>query len=206
MVAIAAGALSGRVFRLPRGIIPPVRSGRWRVVERRAFEEAGGIVGVRPCGRGEDKGEKASAGKHRPVLRAFHRSISARRSFRSRQRRHSALRPLVRAMRRVAIDRPSRQHPGEAQGGLRGLQTPSAHRAGRFRLSFFGFLLGLARNREEARPAGILNRKSVPITSARPANCRLSCADLPSLVCHPVPSLLPRHPHATCLECAQRLR
>ena len=64
MVAAAASALPGRVFRLPRGTMPPARSSRWRIVERRAFEEAGGIVGVRPCGRGEDKGDKASAGKH----------------------------------------------------------------------------------------------------------------------------------------------
>ena len=69
MVAIAAGALSGRVFRLPRGIMPPVRSGRWRVVERRAFEEAGGVVGVRPRGRGEDKDNKAGARKHRSLPR-----------------------------------------------------------------------------------------------------------------------------------------
>ena len=90
MVAAAAGALSGRVFRAPGEIMPPARSGRWRVVERRAFEEPGGIVGIRPCGRGEDKGDKASAGKHRSVLRAFPRSISARRSIRSRQCRRGA--------------------------------------------------------------------------------------------------------------------
>jgi hypothetical protein len=65
MVAAVAGALSGRVFRLPGGIIPPARSSRWRIVERRAFEEARRIVGVGPCGRGEDKGDKASADKHR---------------------------------------------------------------------------------------------------------------------------------------------
>jgi hypothetical protein len=64
MVAAVASALSGRVLRLLGGIMPPARSSRWRIVERRAFEEAGGIVGVRPCGRGEDKGDKASAGKH----------------------------------------------------------------------------------------------------------------------------------------------
>jgi hypothetical protein len=57
MVAAAASALPGRVFPLPRGTMPPARSSRWRIVERRAFEEAGGIVGVRPCGRGEDEGE-----------------------------------------------------------------------------------------------------------------------------------------------------
>jgi len=50
MVAAAAGALSGRVFRLSGGIMPPPRSGWWRVVERRALEKTGGIVGVRPCG------------------------------------------------------------------------------------------------------------------------------------------------------------
>jgi hypothetical protein len=63
MVAAAASALSGRVFPLPGGTMPPARSSRWRIVEWRAFEEAGGIVGVRPCGRGEDKGDKASAGE-----------------------------------------------------------------------------------------------------------------------------------------------
>jgi hypothetical protein len=64
MVATVAGALSGRVFRLPGGIMPPARSSRWRIVDRRTFEEASGIVRVRPCGRGKDKGGKASADKH----------------------------------------------------------------------------------------------------------------------------------------------
>jgi hypothetical protein len=64
MVAAVAGALSGRVFRLSGGIMPPARSSRWRIVDRRALKETGRIVGVRPCGRGEDKGDKASADKH----------------------------------------------------------------------------------------------------------------------------------------------
>lgn len=71
MVAAATGALSGRVFRLTRGIMPPVRSGGWSVDERRVFEEAGRIVGVCPCGRGEDKGDKARACKHMSFLRAI---------------------------------------------------------------------------------------------------------------------------------------
>ena len=45
MMAGAAGALAGRVFRLGWG--PPARNGRRRAVQRRAFEQAGGIVGVR---------------------------------------------------------------------------------------------------------------------------------------------------------------
>jgi hypothetical protein len=70
VAAAAAGAFSGRVFHLTGGIMPPPRSGRWRVVEWRALEEAGGIVGVRPCGRDEDQGDKAGACKHRraPVV------------------------------------------------------------------------------------------------------------------------------------------
>ena len=40
----------------------PVRNGRWRVIERRAFEQAGWIVvGAPPSGGGESKGDKASA-------------------------------------------------------------------------------------------------------------------------------------------------
>jgi hypothetical protein len=63
MVAAVAGALSGRVFRLPGRIMPPARTSRWRIVDRRALKEAGRIVGVRPCGRGEDKGDKARGAK-----------------------------------------------------------------------------------------------------------------------------------------------
>ena len=79
MMAGAAGALAGRVFRLGwGGIVPSARNGRRRAVQRRAFEQAGGIVGVRPCGRGEGKGDKAGAGEHRSLLCAFPRSISGR--------------------------------------------------------------------------------------------------------------------------------
>ena len=53
------------------GTKPLPRSGWRRVVERRTFEKTGGIVGVRPCGRGQDKGDKGSADKHRSLLRAF---------------------------------------------------------------------------------------------------------------------------------------
>jgi hypothetical protein len=60
MVAAAPSALPGRVFHM----LPRARSSRWRIVERRAFKQAGGIVGVRPCGRGEDKGDEASTSKH----------------------------------------------------------------------------------------------------------------------------------------------
>src|SRR5208337_4675414 len=74
MMAGAAGALAGRVFRLGWG--PPARNGRRRAVQRRVFEQASGIVGVRPCGRGEGKCDKAGAGEHRSLLCAFPRSIS----------------------------------------------------------------------------------------------------------------------------------
>ena len=60
-IVVAAAALSGRDFRTPGGIIAPARPACWRVVNRRAFEEAGWIVRVRPCGRGEDKSDKPSA-------------------------------------------------------------------------------------------------------------------------------------------------
>jgi hypothetical protein len=75
MVTAAAGARSGGVFGLPGGTMTPVRNGRWRLVDWRVFEEAGGVVGVRPCRRGEDKGYEASAGKHGSLLRAFPRSF-----------------------------------------------------------------------------------------------------------------------------------
>jgi len=71
MMASAAGALAVRVFRLGWGIVPRARNGRRRAVQRRAFEQAGGIVGVRPCGRGEGEGDKAGAGEHRSLLCAF---------------------------------------------------------------------------------------------------------------------------------------
>jgi hypothetical protein len=71
----AAGAPSGRVFRLPGGVMPLVRNGGWRVVEGRSFEEAGRIVRVCPCRRGEDKGDKASTGKRGSLLRAFPQSF-----------------------------------------------------------------------------------------------------------------------------------
>ena len=45
--------------------MPLGRSDRWRVVDRRAFEEASGIVLVRPRRRDEDKGDNASALEHR---------------------------------------------------------------------------------------------------------------------------------------------
>ena len=61
MVA-AAASVSWAGFSLAGRLCPRLEQPR-RIVERRAFEEAGGIVGVRPCGRGEDKGE-GSAGKH----------------------------------------------------------------------------------------------------------------------------------------------
>jgi hypothetical protein len=83
MMTGAAGALAGRVFRLPGGTMTPVRNGRWRVVERGVFKQAGGIVvGARPRGGGESKGDKGSAGQHRSFLRAFPRSISAWRACR----------------------------------------------------------------------------------------------------------------------------
>src|SRR5271165_7229656 len=79
MMAGAAGALAGRVFRLGWGdVVPPVGNGRGLPVQRRAFEQAGGIVRVRPRGRGEGKGDKAGAGEHRSLLCAFPRSISGR--------------------------------------------------------------------------------------------------------------------------------
>ena len=50
MVTGAAGAFAGRVFRLPAGPMT-VANARWYVVERRVFEQAGGIVvGTRPRG------------------------------------------------------------------------------------------------------------------------------------------------------------
>jgi len=83
MMTCATGALAGPVFRLPGGTMTPVRNGRWRVIERRAFEQAGWIVvGAPPSGGGESKGDKASASQHRSFLRAFPRSISAWRACR----------------------------------------------------------------------------------------------------------------------------
>src|SRR5271165_1462617 len=84
MMTGAAGSLAGRVFRLPGGTMTPVRNGRWRVVERGVFKQAGWIVvGAPPSGGGESKGDKASASQHRSFLRAFPRSISAWRSIHS---------------------------------------------------------------------------------------------------------------------------
>ena len=52
MMTGTAGALAGRVFRLPGGTMTSVRNRRWRVVERRVFKQAGGIVvGARPRGK-----------------------------------------------------------------------------------------------------------------------------------------------------------
>jgi hypothetical protein len=50
VVAAAAGALSGRVFRLSGGIMPPPRSGWWRVVERRRSKRPAGWSGSAHAG------------------------------------------------------------------------------------------------------------------------------------------------------------